>query len=49
MKIKRLKSVLLSLKGLKARSNKTGFNIMVFILIFLENCLSYGGIHDFSV
>ena len=32
-----------------ALSDKTGINFMIFILIFLENCLHYGAKHDFSV
>ena len=34
---------------LKARPNKTGFDVMNFILILLESCLYYYVIHDFSV
>ena len=34
---------------LKARSNKTDISFMVFILIFLENCLYYDAMHNFSV
>ena len=30
-------------------SGKTGKNIMIFILIFVVNCLKYDAIHDFSV
>ena len=33
----------------KARANKTSINIMIFILIFVENCLYFDAIHDFSV
>ena len=33
---------------MKAWSNKTGFNIMIFISIFVENCV-FDMIHDFSV
>ena len=42
----RLKAVLLAPKG---RDNKTGINLMIFILIFVENCLQYDARHDFSV
>ena len=32
------------------RANKTGINLMIFfILFFVENCLLYDTIHDFSV
>ena len=34
---------------LVAQANKTGINLMIFILIFVENCLYYNAIHDFSV
>ena len=33
----------------KARDNKTGFYIMIFILIFVENWIQYDTIHDLSV
>ena len=33
----------------RARANKTGLNLMIFILIFIENWMQYGMIHDFSV
>ena len=46
MKSIRLKPVLLSTK---AQANKTGIDFMIFILIFVENCLQYDAIHDFSV
>ena len=29
--------------------NKIGIDLMIFILIFLANCLQYDAIHDFSV
>ena len=31
------------------RANKTGTHFMIFILIFVENCLQFDAIHDFSV
>ena len=34
---------------IKAQANKTGINFMIFILIFVENCLLYDGIHHFTV
>ena len=33
----------------KARANKPGIIFMIFNFIFVENCLSYNVIHDFSV
>ena len=33
----------------KPWANKTGINIMIFLLVFVENCLLYDAIHDFSV
>ena len=36
-------------EGPKAQDNKTGFDYMIFILIFVEICLQYDAIHDFSV
>ena len=33
----------------KAWAYKTGIDFMIFILIFVENCLLYDAIHDFSV
>ena len=33
----------------KARDNKAGIGFIIFILIFVENCLKYDAIHDFSV
>ena len=35
--------------GSKSLANKTGIIIMIFILVFVENCLLYDAIHDFSV
>ncbi len=32
-----------------ARAKKNGINFMIFILIFVENCLYFEAIHDFSV
>ena len=36
-------------EGSKTLLNKTGVNFIIFILIFMENCLYYDSIHDFSV
>ena len=36
-------------EGPKARTNKTSINFMILILIFVENCLYYDAIHEFSV
>ena len=33
----------------QAHPNKTGFNFMIFILIFVENFLYYDAINNFSV
>ena len=35
--------------GSKARLNKTGINIIIFILSFVENCLKYNAMQDLSV
>ena len=37
----KIKTSILSPEGLKAQAKKTGFNFMIFILIFVENCLQY--------
>ena len=37
-----------SLERPKTWANNTGINVMIFILIFVENCLYYD-IHNFSV
>ena len=34
------------LEGPKARANKSGIDFMIFILIFVENCLKYDAIHE---
>ena len=44
-----IKTSFVRLKEAKALGNKTGNNFMIFILIFMENCLLYDVIHDFSV
>ena len=36
-------------KGPKDRAYKTGINFMVFILVFVEKCLYYDTLKDFSV
>ena len=33
----------------KAQANKTDFNIMIVLFIFVENLILYDIIHDFSV
>ena len=38
-----------SYSGAKGTGNKTGFNFMIFILIFIEYCLQYNAKHDFPV
>ena len=32
-----------------AKTKNTDINFMIFILIFVKNCLQYNVIHDFSV
>ena len=32
-----------------ARTNKSGINFMIFISIFVEICMYYDAVHDFSV
>ena len=39
MKNYKMKTAFISAKGVKVRSNKTGIDFMIFILIFVENCL----------
>ena len=48
MKIKKykIKTSFVSPKWLKARAKK-GINFVIFILIFVENCLQYDAMHDF--
>ncbi len=46
MKTIRLKPVLLALRGLRLGLTKSVLN---FMLIFVENCLLFDAIHDFSV
>ena len=36
-------------RGAEHRANETGNNFMIFILIFVGNCLLLHAIHDFSV
>ena len=33
----------------KGQANKTGVNFMIFILLFVENCLQYDTIYDFNL
>ena len=47
MKNYKNKTSFISSEGPKAK--KTGINIMIFILIFVENCLEFDAIHDISV
>ena len=49
MKNQKIKTSFLSPEGTKARSNKTGNNIMIFILLVVENSSLYDTIHGFSV
>ncbi len=35
-----------AIKTMKARANKNGINSVIFISIFVENCLKYNAIHD---
>ncbi len=49
MKNFKIKTSFVSREGPKARADKTGINFMIFILIFVENCLYFDAIHDFSV
>ena len=41
MKDNKIKTSFVSSEGLKARTDKTGINSMIFILIFVKNCLLY--------
>ena len=47
----KIKTSFVNLKMQKAKVNtaKTGIKCMIFILIFVGNCLKYNTIHDFSV
>ena len=49
MKNLKMETSLVSLEMPEGRTNKTGINFMILILIFVENCLEYDAIHDFSV
>ncbi len=50
MKNYMIKPSFVSYDGLTAWDNKTGISLVIFILIFVENCLeNYDDIHDFSV
>ena len=48
MKKYKIKTSIVCPEGPKAKANKTVF-ILIFILIFVGNCLLYDAIHDFSV
>ena len=45
----KIKTIFVSPEVPKDQANKTGIDIMIFILIFMEKCLNYDAIHDFSV
>ena len=47
MKKFKIKTSFVNPKG--PRENKIGNKLMIFILIFEENCPQFGAIHDFSV
>ena len=49
MKNFKIKTSFESPDGPKARANKTNINNMIFILLFVENCVYYDVKHDFSV
>jgi len=49
MKNYKIKISFVSSKGPKARANKTSINFIIFISIFVKNCLLFDAIHDFSV
>ena len=49
MKNFKIKTSFVSTEGPKAQDNKTGINLMIFILIFVDNRLQYDDIHNFSV
>ena len=49
MKNYTIKTSFVSPEGSKARVDKTGFNFMICVLIFVGNCLSFDAIHNFSV
>ncbi len=45
----KIKTSIVSPEWPKARANLSVINFMIFILIFIENCLKFDAIHDFSV
>ena len=49
MKNYKTKTSIVRHEGPRAQANKTGISLMIFILIFMESCLHYNAIHDFSV
>ena len=49
MKNYKIKPSFVRPEGPKARANKTSINIMIFILIFVKNCLYSNDMNDFSV
>ena len=49
MKNYKIETSFVSPDGPKALAYKTGINFMIFILMFVENCLSYDAIYDFLV
>ena len=49
METYKIKTSFISPEGPKARANKTGNNIKISNLIFVENCLWFDAIHDYLV
>ena len=45
----KIKTSFVSSKGLKAWASKTGIKFRIFFLIFVESCLKYNTIHNFTV
>ncbi len=48
MKNYKIKMSFVRPEGPKDRTNKTGFNFIIFILIFVENCLQFDDIMIFQ-
>ena len=46
MKNSKIKASYVSPEGPKARAYKTSINSIIFILVFVENCLVYDAIHE---
>ncbi len=49
MKNYKIKTSCVSPEGLEARSKKNVINFMTFNLVFVENCLLFNAMQDFSV